>query len=247
MAVNRRNPRRDLAASARTRLLDAAEKLFADFGFNGVSVRQIVERAHANLGAIPYHFGTKENLFKQVLLRRAIPLREARKQLLAELCASGREPTLEEILYAMLEPAFRASRENQSFRRLLGRASTDPTPEVRRMLNEIYTLEFMIVPRVLREKLMQLSADEFYWKLNCFYGVMHFVQADTGKIQTIAGEKFDTSRPEIALKYVIPFAAAGFRAAIRPAALPNPTKKMDMPHVPKVIAQSKARTRVRMK
>ena len=45
--------------SSRERLLDAAEELFAEAGFNGVSVRQIVERASVNLGAIPYHFGTK--------------------------------------------------------------------------------------------------------------------------------------------------------------------------------------------
>ncbi len=57
-----------------------------------------------------------------------------------------------------------------------------------------------------------LPDQEFYWKLNCFYGVMIFVQADVGKIQTIAGRNFDTSRPDVALKHVIPFLAAGFRA-----------------------------------
>ena len=197
--------------SSRERLLDAAETLFADFGFNGVSVRQIVERAGVNLGAIPYHFGTKENLFKEVLLRRATPLREERQR---RLDALSDDPPLEDVLYALLEPAFRANRENQAFRRLLGRASMDPAPEVRRLLVEIYTLDFMTVPGALRQALEGLPEHEFFWKLNCFYGVMLFVQADTGKIQTIAGESFDTSEPEVALKYVIPFLAAGFRATI---------------------------------
>src|ERR1700723_2009812 len=107
----------------RTRLLDAAEALFADFGFNGVSGRQIVEAAGANLGSVPYYFGTKEELFKQSLLRRAVPLREERERLLSAITAEGREPTLEEVLWAMLEPAFRANHENDAFRRLLGRAS----------------------------------------------------------------------------------------------------------------------------
>lgn len=197
--------------SSRERLLDAAETLFADFGFNGVSVRQIVERAGVNLGAIPYHFGTKENLFKEVLLRRATPLREERKR---RLDALSPDAPLEDVLTALLEPAFRANRENQAFRRLLGRASMDPAPEVRRLLVEIYTLDFMTVPGALRQALAALPDDEFFWKLNCFYGVMLFVQADTGKIQTIAGEHFDTSQPEVALKFVIPFLAAGFRAVI---------------------------------
>ncbi len=199
---------------ARERLLDAAEELFADAGFNGVSVRQIVDRASVNLGAIPYHFGTKENLFKEVLLRRAEPLREERRRLLGELVARDPDPSLEDLIYVLLEPAFRTSRENAAFRRLLGRASMDPAPEVRRLMVEIYNRDFITVPWVLRDKLKALDDVEFYWKLNCFYGVMLFVQADTGKIQTIAGDGFDTSQPAVALKYVVPFLAAGLRAKV---------------------------------
>ena len=203
------------AATSRERLLDAAEELFAEVGFNGASVRQIVERAAVNLGAIPYHFGTKENLFKEVVLRRARPLRAERRRLLDELFRTNPDPSLEDLLWAMLEPAFRTSRENDAFRRLLGRASMDPTPEVRRLMVEIYTLDFMVVPKALRDHFRSMDETEFHWKLNCLYGVMLFVQADTGKIQTIAGEGFDTSQPAIALRYVIPFLAAGFRATIR--------------------------------
>jgi AcrR family transcriptional regulator len=201
-------------ASSRERLLDAAEELFAEAGFNGVSVRQIVDRASVNLGAIPYHFGTKENLFKEVLLRRANPLRAERQRMMAELLARTASPTLEELLWVLLEPAFRTSRENEAFRRLLGRASMDPAPEVRRLMVEIYTLDFLTVPHALRQHFRGMDETEFYWKLNCFYGVMLFVQADTGKIQTIAGEDFDTSQPAVALKYVIPFLAAGMRASV---------------------------------
>jgi AcrR family transcriptional regulator len=200
--------------ASRERLLDAAEKLFARYGFNGVSVRQIVHAAKVNLGAVPYHFGTKEELFKAVIYRRALPLRAEREQRIEKLLQSGKKPSLEELLWALLEPAFRASRENESFRRLLGRASTDPTPVVRKLMAEIYNSEFMVVPKELRKANAGLPDDVFYWRLNCFYGVMLFVLADTGKIQTIAGKGFDTSRPEVALKYVIPFLAAGFRAAV---------------------------------
>jgi hypothetical protein len=133
---------------------------------------------------------------------------------MAELLARTPEPSLEDLLWALLEPAFRTSRENDAFRRLLGRASMDPTPEVRRLMVEIYTLDFMIVPRTLRAYFEAMDETEFHWKLNCFYGVMLFVQADTGKIQTIAGDDFDTSQPAVALKYVVPFLAAGLRARV---------------------------------
>jgi AcrR family transcriptional regulator len=213
MTSTSRKKRRDRRpqVGARERLLDAAEKLFADYGFNGTSVRRIVTAAIVNLGAVPYHFGTKENLFKEVIYRRAAPLRVERETLLRRLKKTGKKLELEDVLWAMLEPAFRASAENESYRRLLGRASMDPTPEVQKLMAEIYTLDFMVVPHELRKACAGLSDEIFYWRLNCFYGVMLFVQADTGKIQTIAGKDFDTSRPDIALKHVIPFLAAGFR------------------------------------
>src|SRR5262245_60033108 len=49
--------------TTRARLLDAAEKLFAEFGFEGTSVRAINAEADVNSGAIHYHFRTKEDLF----------------------------------------------------------------------------------------------------------------------------------------------------------------------------------------
>lgn len=214
-----------VAASSRERLLDAAEELFADFGFNGVSVRQIVEKAAVNLGAIPYHFGTKENLFKSVILRRVLPLQAERESLMQELISDDEDVTLEDVVFALLEPAFRANRANRSFRRLLGRASMDPAPEVRKLMDEIYTRDFMLVPKTLRDALPEIGSEEFFWKLNCFYGVMLFVQADIGKIQTIAGQEFDTSRPDIALKHVVPFLAAGLRSQTMESR-PDPSRRI---------------------
>ena len=51
------------------RLLAVAADLFAREGFDAVSVRQITSRAKANLGAITYHFGSKEALFHAVIER----------------------------------------------------------------------------------------------------------------------------------------------------------------------------------
>ena len=48
-------------------LIQAAGILFAQHGFKHVTVRDIIESANANLGALNYHFGTKEALFGEVL------------------------------------------------------------------------------------------------------------------------------------------------------------------------------------
>jgi AcrR family transcriptional regulator len=61
----------------RERLLAVARDLFARNGYDAVSVRDITSRAKANLGAITYHFGSKEALFHTVLETIAGPLAEA--------------------------------------------------------------------------------------------------------------------------------------------------------------------------
>jgi AcrR family transcriptional regulator len=64
------------APGTRERLLDAAERLFAQHGFSGASVREITEAAGANLGAVNYHFRSKKDLYAEVFARRASQLRE---------------------------------------------------------------------------------------------------------------------------------------------------------------------------
>ncbi len=58
----------------RERLIEAARQLFASAGYDATSVRDITSRAHANLGAITYHFGSKEALYHAVIERFATPI-----------------------------------------------------------------------------------------------------------------------------------------------------------------------------
>jgi len=65
-----------LSSRTRERLLDTAERLFADRGFAATSVREIADGAGANLGAVNYYFRSKENLYTEVFVRRAGWLRD---------------------------------------------------------------------------------------------------------------------------------------------------------------------------
>jgi AcrR family transcriptional regulator len=60
----------------RDRLLDKAERLFAERGFDGTSVREITTAAQVNLGAINYHFRSKESLYAAVFARRVALIRD---------------------------------------------------------------------------------------------------------------------------------------------------------------------------
>jgi len=200
--------------STRDKILDAAEALFADKGYNGASTRDIAGLAEANLGMIPYYFGSKENLLKEVIRRRAIPELEERATAVRSVLAEVGDgiPDIAAILRADLQPQFRRRRENVMHRRLAGRISTDPSPEVRRVVNEIYSREALVFDLALRRACPHLSDEEFYWRFYCLFGAVQYVLADVGKIQTLAGPGFSTSDPDVALTFVVCFLEAALRA-----------------------------------
>ena len=60
----------------RDRLIEAGRSLFAARGFAGTSVRDLTQEAGVNLGAVTYHFETKQGLYLAVLEACLSPVRE---------------------------------------------------------------------------------------------------------------------------------------------------------------------------
>ena len=92
-------------------LLDAAERLFALHGPRNTPLRRIVEAAGVDLGAVRYHFGSKQGLFEAVVRRCIEPQVELRMARLDELDRDHPEPTLEQAFDAYFEPVVAASTE----------------------------------------------------------------------------------------------------------------------------------------
>src|SRR5512140_1224057 len=74
----------------RQRILDAAECLFTQYGFGATTLRQITGAAEVNLAAVNYHFGSKEELIREVFRRRLTWLNQQRLQELARLETDAR-------------------------------------------------------------------------------------------------------------------------------------------------------------
>src|SRR5438477_8424087 len=62
----------------RERILRTGERLFAERGFNGVSVRELAAAAQVNIASIGYHFDSKEGLLSEVYRRHCEPMIEER-------------------------------------------------------------------------------------------------------------------------------------------------------------------------
>ena len=109
------------------KLLDAAELMFADHGYDGTSLRDIAEAAGQHLALSTYYFGTKENLFEEVVRRRAIEFISARLEGLArinpdELTASETVRLLiEAYAIPVLKAAYGRSKQHQAYHRIMAR------------------------------------------------------------------------------------------------------------------------------
>src|SRR4051794_28297309 len=93
----------------RTRILNAAEELFMQHGFEGTSMRLLTATAGVNLAAVNYHFGSKDALIEALFRRRLDPMNGARIAELDRLEAesSGRPPAADAIIRAFVGPSLR--------------------------------------------------------------------------------------------------------------------------------------------
>src|ERR1700684_1924176 len=90
----------------RTRVLDAAEQLFAERGFRGTSVRAITDLAGANLAAVGYHFGSKAELLAEGARRVTEPINAAQCAGLDRLLARTPDPPAAELVAAFAGALF---------------------------------------------------------------------------------------------------------------------------------------------
>jgi len=212
--------------ATRERILNAAELLFVEQGFEATSLRQITSRAGANLAAVNYHFGTKEALVRDIFDRR---LRVLNAQRLAELdaaeaAARGRPLAVESLIEAFLLPVLRMSRDRahggHTFIRLLGRAYTEPTEMVRKLLAAAYVEVIERFKRALFHALPHIPEKELIWRMHFALGAMSYAIAGTDSVQLIASyEVRDTDHTEAIMKRIVPFIVAGIAAPL-PAASP---------------------------
>ncbi|MBO2456307.1 TetR/AcrR family transcriptional regulator [Actinomadura violacea] len=92
-------------ADTRTRLIDVAERLFAERGVNAVSLREIAAAAgQRNTSAVAYHFGTKENLVTAIYRHRLGPTNDVQLRRLAELDDQGRGEDLRALIEVFVRP-----------------------------------------------------------------------------------------------------------------------------------------------
>jgi len=212
------------------RILDTAERLFAQQGYAATSLRSIIAEAGVNLATVHYHFHSKEALLEAVVLRRSVPANQERLALLDrfEREAGGNPPPLEKVIEAFVAPTLQMSRDPRSgsmvFMQLLGRLHAEGD-----LLPRILTSQFGDVlvrfGAALRAALPDLPPEDLSWRLNLAIGALaQTLRGGSKDLETISNLPLSVSPAsdsENVLERLVAFLSAGFRAPVPTHAIPE--------------------------
>lgn len=203
---------------ARDRLLDAAEDLFAENGFEGTSVREITALAECNVAAVNYHFRGKENLYIEMFRHRMQRVRDIRLASIAKVMSDdAANVSLEELLgafaSAFLEP-FLDQSSGRRFMRLSLREMLDPhlpremfyTETIEPVMSAMSGALTKLYPQ-LNEKEAMMSIQSIVAQLLHSMCTRHII-AGSGRAALPLADLHN------AIDHIVAFSAAGIRAYV---------------------------------
>lgn len=204
-------------SGSKRKLLDAAEQLFAEKGFEAVSVRDITQMAKTNVAAVNYHFGSREELLTLVMMRYMQPVTEERLARLdaAERKWSGKSVPLEEIVDAMVRPFVSQVKKSELservFYKLIGRVFAQqgdglPPPiedQIRRVVERFTKAAAKTLPGV--------STEDLVWRLHFVAGAMIHMLTHQDVLQRITDGASGSPTMEATLSRFVRFAVTGLR------------------------------------
>lgn len=203
--------------STKNKILDTAESLFAEHGFEATSLRMITTAAGVNLAAVNYHFRSKDDLIRAVLARRIGPLNQKRMESLrAHLEAAGDGPLeLEKVIRSFVEPVviLRKEPHGQAVGRLFGRTYAGPSGTARQTFFELMKEVVRPFTEAFRRALPNLNQVDLLWRMHFSIGVMAHTLAGAEHLRMISGGLCDLADTEGAVNRMVAYMAAGMRAA----------------------------------
>ena len=204
--------------SATDRILDAAEKLFAAHGFDGVSLRQLTIEAGANVASVNYHFGDKQSLYTEMIARRIRPLNAARLAALekAEAASSGLPAPLDTVFEILARPLFELSQDTvgggSDFIRILGRSLAEPVPFMDALVASEFQPTLGRFGQAVRRNVPRLSPEDFLWRFSFVVGAMQHTFSTLHCMSKLTRGICRDHDHEGALRHFLDFAVAAFAA-----------------------------------
>lgn len=197
------------------RIVEVAERLFAERGYNGVSLREITREAGVDVALVKYYFDNKQGLFDALLQRRADILNQERAQALKAVLAKDDPAPVEEIINAFTHPLLlKIVSEDETWRDyfgMLAQVNNNPEWGGKTMSRYFDPLVRQFID-ALKNALPDSDEVDIYWCYHFLSGALTLTFADTRRIDALSNGLCHSSDFEAVHQRLVPFISAGFKA-----------------------------------
>jgi len=170
----------------KTKILCAAEKIFAEKGYHNTSLRDITSNAKVNIAAVNYHFGSKEKLFEELLKTRFDPINKIRMELLEQIINRAEKnnslPDLREVLESFFDPVMNLMEKDRNSRQfivILGAILHHPDFKLKKIfikiIGPVAELYFQCICRALPEIDPEIILIRVQFALGAFHHGMNML------------------------------------------------------------------------
>lgn len=212
---NKTNSDSNSNKGVRDRLLNAAEELFCEHGFEGASIRDIAAAAECNIASVNYYFGGKQHLYEEVWRRHLIPMRDARISSIENVMSQSEgKPRLEELLRSFAD-TFIGPMVEKSARQLgtlMAREWIDQRLPANMFFDDVVRPTMAVMHKVLVKTCPGLDESKVPLVVLSLAGQLtHIVH-----VKAILQEHSEVNLPIFnlaeAIEHIVTFSAAGIRA-----------------------------------
>jgi AcrR family transcriptional regulator len=200
-------------SETREQLVAAAERLFAERGLAGVTVRLIAAEAGLNWSLVGYYFRGKDRLLAEVYRRHCVALNRERFRLLNEARQAGLR--LESVIEAFVRPALAEIQGNEGhnqYSRLRAMLAAEAAPLLTQLVADNFDESSRTFVAALRECLPDLSADDVLWRFHFMLGTIYYSVSSPQRIKAFSRGRCNPGDVEATVRQLVPFLAAAFRS-----------------------------------
>jgi AcrR family transcriptional regulator len=217
---------REPVGGTKHRILETATRLFAEHGIDAVPLRDIAVQADVNSAAINYHFGSKEQLIREVYRRLFIVLNEQRLKALddCEVAAKGRSLKPDAIVRALVAPmvSFSTSPDHGGIYlvRLTYHAYGLPRNFIHESIAEQVNHIALRFVDALARAIPKVSHEDLFWRFDFAIGAWQHILLDPNRgyrLKRLSNGLCDTDDNERIIEQLVASLTASFTAPSLPA------------------------------
>ncbi|WP_161993790.1 TetR/AcrR family transcriptional regulator [Muricoccus nepalensis] len=210
-----RRPADPAGVPTETRILEVAERVFADRGYVAASLREIARAADVTQALILYYFGSKQRLFETLFKRRGLEISRQRQALLDELLSRPEPPTVRALVAAYLRPQFALRGGDEggtAFVRLQARLHHEPDELALRLRREVYDGATRNYIAAIGRAVPGLDPADAHWRMMFAVGTYLYMLSGVDRLDDISDGRFTTEDTGEVLRRLTDFLVAGITA-----------------------------------